>query len=143
MNENYDLGIERFYTAHQMDYDVALSEIKREKKLLHWMWYIFPQLRIYARSSKAVLFGISGREEAMAFYRDEYLGSNLREICAALLECKSDDAFEIFGSPDNMKLMSSMTLFYLVTGDELFKKVLDKFFDGRMDEGTEEFLKRD
>lgn len=138
MEKDYD--IERFYNYHRMDYEVALSEIKREKKISHWMWYIFPQISILGRSSMSVFFGISGREEAADFYNDGYLGSNLKEICNALLECKSDDAFEIFGHPDHLKLKSSMTLFYLVTGDELFKKVLDKFFKGNLDKATANFL---
>ncbi len=59
-----------------------------------------------------------------------------KEICQALLECESSDALEVMGYPDNLKLCSSMTLFYIATGDELFKKVIDKFYDGKQDEAT-------
>lgn len=75
-------------------------------------------------------------EEAKAFYEDDYLGANLREICKALLECESNDALAVMGYPDNLKLCSSMTLFYLATGDKLFADVLDKFYDGKQDEVT-------
>lgn len=141
MEKGYD--IKRFYKPHEDDYGPALAEIKRGKKTSHWMWYIFPQLGIYARTVTAVKYAISGRDEAIDFYNDGYLGGHLREICGALLDCASDDAYEIFGHPDNMKLRSCMTLFYSVTGDELFKRVLDKFFAGAMDEATVGFLKND
>lgn len=133
-------NIERFYYEHKMYYDTALSEIKRGKKFSHWIWYIFPQLKALGRSEKAIYYGIENAEEARAYYNDEYLGERFREICCALLECKSSDPLEVMGYPDNLKLCSSMTLFYIATGDELFRYVLDKFYAGRQDEQTVSFL---
>lgn len=136
--QNYN--IERFYKEHKEYYDDALREIKRGKKRSHWMWYIFPQLKFLGRSQTAVYYGIENIEEARAYYNDAYLGEKLREISVALLECESDDAFEVMGYPDNLKLFSSMTLFYLATNDEIFKYVLDKFYGGKQDDATASFL---
>lgn len=100
------------------------------------MWYIFPQLKSLGKSHNAIFYGMENSEEAKLFYEDSYLGANLREICKALLECQSNNAFEVMGSPDNIKLRSSMTLFYLATGDSLFADVLEKFYNGEQDPVT-------
>ena len=136
--DNYN--IERFYNEHKLNYDIALREMRREKKYSHWIWYIFPQLQALGRSEKAIFYGIRSADEARAYYNDEYLGKCFREICQVLLETVSDDPYEIMGYPDNLKLQSSMTLFYIATGDELFKMVLDKFYDGKQDEVTVSIL---
>lgn len=134
--ENKDYNIKRFYYEHKLSYDTALKEIKNERKFSHWIWYIFPQLKVLGSSDKAIYYGIENANEAKAYYDDPYLGEKFREICQALLECKSSNPLEVMGYPDNIKLQSSMTLFYMATGDELFKKVLDKFYDGREDPQT-------
>lgn len=126
-----DYNIKRFYYEHKLNYDIALREIKNGRKFSHWIWYVFPQLKVLGSSDRAIYYGIENAEEAKAYYDDPYLGEKFREICSALLECKSDDALEIMGYPDNFKLQASMTLFYIATEDELFKKALDKFFDGK------------
>lgn len=138
--ENKDYKIKRFYYEHKLNYDTALREIKKERKLTHWIWYVFPQLKVLGSSERAIYYGMENAEEAKAYYDDPYLGEKFREICRALLECKSSNPLEVMGYPDNMKLQSSMTLFYIATGDELFKMVLDKFYDGKMDEKTVDFL---
>lgn len=134
--ESKDYNIKRFYYEHKLSYDTALKEIKNERKFSHWIWYIFPQLKVLGSSDKAIYYGIENANEAKAYYDDPYLGEKFREICQALLECKSSNPLEVMGYPDNMKLQSSMTLFYMATGDELFKKVLDKFYGGREDPQT-------
>ncbi len=133
-------NIERFYDVHRIYYEDALNEIKSGRKQTHWMWYIFPQLKTLGRSYKAVYFGMENAEEAKLFYNDNYLGENLREICRALLECNSNDALEVMGYPDNLKLCSSMTLFYIATNDGLFADVLNKFYGGKQDGLTEMYL---
>ena len=130
------MNISRFYEPQKLFFDVALREIKAGCKQSHWMWYIFPQLKSLGYSHNAVFYGLENTEEAREFYNDAYLGENLREICRALLECESNDALEVLGYPDNLKLCSSMTLFYIVTGDALFRKVLDKFYDEKQDKVT-------
>ena len=139
MNDKYNL--ERFRAKHEFFFETALAEIKNEKKVNHWMWFIFPQLKFLGRSRTALYYGIENTEEAKEFYNDPYLGSNLKEICKALLECKTNSALEVFGFIDEIKLCSCMTLFYIATGDEIFKKVLDKFYGGKEDTLTTDYLK--
>lgn len=134
--ENKSYNIDRFYYEHKLYFDSALSEIKQGKKRTHWIWYIFPQLKVLGSSEKAIYYGMECSQEARDYYNDPYLGESLREICCALLECASSDPDEVMGYPDNFKLQSSMTLFYMATEDELFQKVLDKFFEGRVDPQT-------
>ncbi len=131
-----DYNILRFYEPHKLFFDVALREIKAGCKQSHWMWYIFPQLKSLGYSHNAIFYGLENTEEAKEFYNDDYLGKNLREICRALLGCESNDALEVMGYPDNLKLCSSMTLFYHATNDELFADVLQKFYSGKQDELT-------
>ena len=87
-------------------------------------------------SSTAVYYGLENTDEAKDFYDDSYLGENLKGICRALLDCKSSDPLEVFGYPDNLKLCSSMTLFYCATQDKLLADVLQKFYDGKQDNLT-------
>ena len=108
MNQ-YDLS--RYVTAQQRDYQSALTEIKNGKKVSHWMWYIFPQIRGLGKSSTSQFYAIQSLDEAKAFLEHPYLGHNIIEISEALLSLDTSDAYEVFGKPDNMKLKSSMTLF--------------------------------
>ena len=140
--ENTNYNIERFYAEHKAMYKTALAEIKSEKKSSHWIWYIFPQMKFLGMSPPAKYYGIDSTEEAKAYYNDPYLGEKLREICHALLECKSSDPLEIMGHIDRKKLRSSMTLFYIATGDELFQRVLDKFYHGIPDKTTVDYINK-
>lgn len=105
------------------------------------MWYIFPQLKGLGFSSTAQYYGINGREEAMAYLMHPVLGARLREITSVLITLEGKSAVEIFGGTDAKKLRSSMTLFYAVSEDDLFKKVLDKYYDGKLDGRTLAMLK--
>lgn len=129
--------LQKFLDAQQRDYSSALSEIINGKKRSHWMWYIFPQIQGLGHSQTAKFYAINDLNEAKDFLHHQVLGKRLIEICNVLYNLKSDDAHSIFGSPDDVKLRSSMTLFSLVPGaDPIFQKVLDKFFDGNKDEKT-------
>ncbi len=133
--KTYDLS--RFIDAHKRDYNRAFQEISKGRKQSHWMWYIFPQLKGLGRSVTAEIYGIVDLEEAKAFLSDPYLGKNLVEICEALLALESDNATEILGSPDDIKLRSSMTLFECAAPDNpVFTQVLKKFYDGTPDYST-------
>ena len=134
-DSTYDLR--RFISAQKQDYLTALEEIRRGRKRSHWMWYIFPQLRGLGMSSTSYFYGIESLEEARAFLDDPYLGGNLREISQALLSLDTGDARSVMGSPDDLKLRSSMTLFSLAAPEEpVFKKVLEKFYRGVQDPTT-------
>ena len=129
--------LDRFTTAQEKMYPVALKELKAGKKRSHWMWYIFPQLRGLGMSSMAHTYGISGLDEAKAYLEHPVLSRRIYELCGVLLEHKDKSTYEIFGSIDEMKLKSSMTLFALASEDgSIFHQVLDCFFNGKMDEVT-------
>jgi len=131
----YDLS--RFIEAQQRDYAIALAEIRAARKQSHWMWYIFPQLKGLGRSSTSEYYGIDGLGEATAFLKDTYLGHNLREISSELLGISDKDAHQVFGSPDDLKLRSSMTLFaHAGPEDTVFRDVIEAYFDGREDQRT-------
>ena len=137
---NYDL--QRFYKAQKFDYPVALNEIKNGRKESHWMWYIFPQLKELGYSSTARYYGLT-KDEAIAYIKDEVLKSRLIEISEVLLELNNNNATEIFGYPDDLKLKSCMTLFSEISPEiEVFDKVLEKFFSGKKDDKTLELLKK-
>ena len=121
--------LSRFHQAQKYDYDIALQEIKNGRKESHWMWYIFPQIQGLGYSSTAQYYAISDMAEAKAYLKDNVLRCRLVEISQALLDLPANDAMEVFGVPDNMKLRSSMTLFSMAAPEiSVFQKVLDKFF---------------
>lgn len=138
MREN---TLERFIKAQEYDYQTALSEIRKGHKKSCWMWYIFPQIQGLGRSGTARYYAIESYDEAKEYMENSVTGGRLREISEALLGLESDDATEVMGWPDDLKLCSSMTLFAMATKDNvIFAKVLDKFFDGKPDEKTIEIL---
>ena len=135
------MQLERFVTAQECDYDIALSEIRKGRKCSHWIWYIFPQIQGLGYSSTAQYYAIQDRKEAVAYLKHPTLGPRLIEISEALLSLKETSVAKVMGYPDDLKLKSSMTLFYEIGGNEIFKKVLDKYFEGKLDEKTLEILK--
>lgn len=136
------MELDRFVKAQEYDYAIALNEIRNGKKRSHWMWYIFPQIKGLGYSSMAQYYGIQNRKEAEEYLNHPLLGIRLREITTVLLNLESVNVSEIFGYPDDIKLKSSMSLFYLVSNEEIFKKVLEKYFDGNIDNKTIELLDR-
>lgn len=132
--------LQRFTEAQDYVYPRALEEIKDGQKRTHWMWYIFPQLKGLEHSPTAVYYGITGLEEAREYLAHPILGERLREISQVLLSLDTNDAHAVFGSPDDRKLRSCMTLFDAVSPNDIFAKVLDKYFDGRRDNRTLKML---
>ena len=134
--------LERFKKAQELDFSTALAEIRNGRKVSHWMWYIFPQLAGLGMSSTSQYYGIRDLEEAKAYLEDEYLKDHLITICEALLNLNTNDALVVFGQPDNMKLRSSMTLFAQASDNDIFRKVIEKYFEGKMDERTAKMLQK-
>ena len=133
--------MQRFYEPQRRDFDTALAEIYRSRKVSHWMWYIFPQLKGLGRSSTAQFYGLDGMGEARRFADDPFLIGNLRTITQALLDQPDRNARAVFGGTDAMKLRSCMTLFELADPDcGLYARVLDEFFQGRRDHQTLKIL---
>ena len=133
MNIEKDYNLARFIEAHNDDYTRALNEVKSGRKLTHWMWYIFPQIAGLGMSETAQYYEIKSLDEARAYLNNELLKSHLIEISNALLELYTNDPVEVFGDVDALKLKSSMTLFSYVSDDEIFNKVIDKYFNGSKD----------
>ncbi|MCO5249779.1 MAG: DUF1810 domain-containing protein [Chitinophagales bacterium] len=100
------INLSRFITAQERDYFIALEEIKRGRKQSHWMWYIFPQIKGLGHSSISQYYGIIDLEEAQEYLNHPVLGQRLVEICQELLKLDTRDAYEIFGWPDNKKLVT-------------------------------------
>lgn len=135
--------LERFLNAQEIDYARALSEIIAGRKRTHWMWYIFPQIEGLGFSETSRHYSLGGIAEAEAFFRHPVLGERLVRISNELLRLDSSDATAIFGSPDDLKLKSCMTLFALLPEtDPVFGLVLKKFFNGTQDDLTIRILAR-
>jgi uncharacterized protein (DUF1810 family) len=136
-NQDNPYNLSRFVQAQEHVYDQALAEIKSGWKQSHWMWYIFPQLEGLGFSPTSRRYSIKSLAEAEAYLSHPILGPRLVECCEALLHVEGRSAFDIFGSPDDMKLRSCVTLFALVspTGS-VFYQLLDKYFQGGRDVKT-------
>ena len=134
-------NLNRFIEAQDMPgfagYNQAVEEIKRGKKLSHWIWYVFPQLKsIRQNSPYDIKFGIENLEEAKAYLNNSTLRKRLDDVCEILLKHDGKNASSIFGVTDSSRVRSSMTLFYLASKNDLYKQVLDKYFNGRPCQNT-------
>ncbi|WP_298152322.1 DUF1810 domain-containing protein [Flavobacterium sp.] len=139
MTKNKELS--KFLEAQNQLYLKALAEIKDGQKVSHWMWFIFPQIKGLGRSEMAQRFAINDLEEATAYLEHPVLGKHLVEISKELLNLQGKTAIQIFGTPDNMKLRSSMTLFSQVENtDSVFQEVINLYYDGIRDEQTIRFI---
>nr|CAP48608.1 putative integron gene cassette protein [uncultured bacterium] len=133
-------NLQRFVTAQAQDYESALAELRAGRKEPHWIWYIFPQVAGLGFSSMAERYAIQSKSEALAYLEHDVLGARLIECSATLLRLDRRRIEDIMGSPDDMKLRSSMTLFKAVSSsDSIFEEVLDKFYSGYEDARTIEF----
>jgi uncharacterized protein (DUF1810 family) len=131
----YDL--ERFVKAQARSYAQALSEIRAGHKVSHWMWYVFPQLDGLGSSPTARMYAIKSRAEAEAYLAHPTLGPRLVACAEAVLAVKGRSAREIFGSPDDLKLRSSATLFARVSPPgSVFQRLIERYFDGEPDAKT-------
>jgi len=134
MHDPFDL--ERFVQAQAGTFDAALEELRAGAKRSHWMWFVFPQLQGLGASGMARRYAISGLEEARAYLAHPLLGPRLVASVEALLSHDGLSARDIFGTPDDLKLRSSMALFHAASDDARFQAVLDRYYGGRPDEAT-------
>ncbi|MBC5774982.1 DUF1810 domain-containing protein [Pontibacter sp. KCTC 32443] len=139
MPDNYNLN--RFLEAQESTYQAALAEIRNGRKRSHWMWFIFPQLAGLGFTETSQFYAIKSIDEATAYLHHPVLGKRLLEITEALLTIEGKSANQIFGSPDDAKLKSSMTLFAAISDENsVFRKVLEKYFNGQKDTKTLQLL---
>lgn len=136
-------NLERFIIAQENSYANAFQEIRNGKKMSHWMWYIFPQLAGLSFSSTSQFYAIKNLHEADEYLNHSILGKRLIEITTELLKHENLTAYEIFGSPDDKKLKSCMTLFSMVrNAPDVFNQVLLIYFGGKPDSRTLKLLNK-
>ena len=130
-DDPFDLA--RFVDAQATDFARALAELRAGAKQSHWMWYVFPQFAGLGPSSKSRTYAIRSQAEAIAYLNHPLLGPRLRACAEALLSHHARSAHELLGSPDDMKLQSSATLFDFVAPDDVFAGLLERFYGGARD----------
>lgn len=131
--------LDRFVKAQDSEmytYADALNEIKEGHKQGHWIWYVFPQIKGLGHSYKSEFYGIASTEEAKAYMGHPVLSKRLRDITGAFLNCNNPSAFNVLGFPDVLKVQSCMTLFDIVSPNDVFNDVLDKYYEGKRCEKT-------
>lgn len=140
-----DTDLIRFLDAQDRIYQQVVEELAKGRKETHWMWFIFPQLAGLGRSGMAQHYAIRDLDQARRYVADSILGPRLRQVVKLLMNQKGKSAFEILGSPDDLKLRSCLTLFREAASDEsdraLFTKALDQFYRGEPDARTLELLR--
>jgi uncharacterized protein (DUF1810 family) len=130
------LNLARFIDAQNPIYTTVIEELRQGRKQTHWIWFVFPQVEGLGRSSMAKHYAISSRQEARAYLADPVLGPRLRECTKLVLSHADRSAHQIFGSPDDLKFRSSMTLFDAIGGPPHFSQALDRFYGGQADQAT-------
>jgi len=133
--------LQRFVDAQARVYPIVLDELLVGRKRSHWIWFIFPQVAGLGSSPTAARYAISSLDEARAYLGHALLGPRLHE-CAQLVNAVQGRSIgEIFGSPDDLKVRSSMTLFARATDDNQdFVQLLERYYDGGEDPLTLEKL---
>ena len=139
MRHDDSSNLQRFVAAQAPVFDTVLEELRAGRKRSHWMWFVFPQLRGLGHSATAQFYGLASLEEACAYLAHPVLGPRLDLCTRTVLASGGGRSLNaIFGSPDDMKFRSSMTLFAFAAPDtnNVFRQALDRWCDGRMDERT-------
>ena len=138
---NHLAELQRFVAAQDAVYADVVSQLNAGRKTSHWMWFVFPQLRGLGHSGMAITYGLASADQALAFWNHPILCARLRECTALVLAIEGKSAYEIFGSPDDLKFRSCLTLFEAaVSGEALFERALTKFYSGQRDLRTLELL---
>ena len=138
--DQYNLN--RFIEAQMAIYEGAMLELARGRKDSHWVWYIFPQITGLGSSDTIKLYAIKSLEEGRAYLKHPVLGPRLIKACEILLSLKDTSMDEVMGFPDDLKLLSSMTLFEaLADSNSIFSKVIDIYFDSERDEVSLKLIK--
>jgi uncharacterized protein (DUF1810 family) len=139
-----DADLVRFTEAQAPIYTRVVEELTKGQKRTHWMWFIFPQITGLGRSAVAQHYAIRDLNQAKRYLADPILGPRLRQVVKLMIDQKGRSAFEILGSPDDLKFRSCLTLFREAASDNsdraLFSEALDQFYDGGPDARTLELL---
>jgi len=133
--------LERFVDAQTTCYEAACAELKAGKKTSHWMWFIFPQMEGLGQSAMAKRYALHSRQEIISYLNHPVLGPRLLQCVGLMLEAKGKSAYEILGTPDDLKFRSCMTMFAVVSDETVFKQTLTRFYDGKPDPRTLKLLR--
>ena len=115
----------------------VIDELWHGAKRSHWMWFVFPQVRGLGCSPTAERYAIAEAEEARAYLAHPLLRERLDVATTLVLDVAGRTLADIFGSPDDLKFRSSMTLFATVAGDDgLYRQALARYCGGREDQRT-------
>jgi uncharacterized protein (DUF1810 family) len=129
--------LQRFVDAQAPVFARVQAELRAGEKRSHWMWFVFPQLAALGLSPTAKFYGITSRDEAVAYLAHPVLGPRLRDCIALVNAIEGRSAHAIFGSPDDLKFRSCATLFAAIApGDPVFRQALDRYFEGEPDPRT-------
>jgi uncharacterized protein (DUF1810 family) len=141
MHGNDPFDLDRFLRAQNPVIADALRELRSGRKQSHWMWFVFPQLRGLGSSAMADRYGLLSKAEAEAFLAHAILGERLIDCTTLVLDSGARSANALFGSPDDVKFRSSMTLFAsLDDAPPVFVEALGRYYDGLPDPRTLELL---
>ena len=136
-------SLQRFIDAQRDSYDSALAEIRRGRKISHWMWFIFPQIAGLGRSPTAQYYALASRAEGRAYLAHPLLGARLLDCVGALQDLTSGSTESIFGTIDAMKLRSSLTLFEAAGAPPMIAAALDRWFGSARDAATLDLIGND
>ena len=132
-----DFNLQRFLDAQAPVYEVVRAELRAGRKRTHWMWFVFPQIAGLGRSDMARRYAIAGLEEAGAYLDYPLLGDRLDECCRLAAALGGHDATAVFGTPDDMKFHSCLTLFSVAAPEPaIFYACLQQYFSGKRDAAT-------
>ena len=136
-------NLQRFIDAQQEYYEIAKSELTAGEKQSHYMWFMFPQIQDLGHSPMAEYYAIADIDEARLYLQNPILSEHMNNLLDILIDLPCDNAYQIFGTPDDIKLKSSMTLFKLTEPSNVrFDKILQKFFNGNEDKQTLQIINK-
>ena len=137
---NYNLN--RFIKAQNEAYEIAYFELLNEKKESDWMSYMFPRIFGLSMNETSIYYAINSIDEGKAYLENEILKERLMTLINILLSLETNDPVKIFGFPENLEFWSSITLFSQIEPEEvLFQKILEKYFQGRLELATVDIVK--
>ena len=143
MNSMEQYNLSRFIEAQETTYEGAMLELARGRKESHWIWYIFPQIEGLGKSDTAKLYSIKSLEEGRAYFEHPVLGPRLVEACKILLSLEDISINDVMGFPDDLKLLSSMTLFESIADiNSIFTKIIEFYYDEERDTSSLEIIKK-
>ena len=137
------MALLKFIRAQDKCWQRVCNELSAGKKQSHWIWFVFPQIYGLGHSDTAVHYAIETRQQAISYFNHPKLRLRLISATKCILKHQDKSLIEIMGRPDDLKFISCMTLFYLMTHEDIFKQALDTFNHGELCQKTIDFVNTD